>query len=337
LRFEAREKLLVKRREFITLLGGAAVAWPLAARAQQAAMPVIGFLGSGSRESDAIRMNAFRRGLNEAGYVEGRNVAIEYRFADGQHDRLTALAAELVRHHVAVIITGSTPGTLAAKAATTTIPIVFYLAVDPVEVGLVASMNRPGGQLTGVSNLGVMLGPKQLELAHELLPEATNMALLLNPTSPTLAEPQSRDVQAAARTLGLKLHVLHASTDRDLDTIFATLPRLQAGALVIGTDAFFSSRSERLAALTVRHAVPAIHQYRDFVAAGGLMSYGTSLTDAYRQVGIYAAKILQGAKPADLAVQQVVKVELFINLKTARALGLTVPLPLLGRADEVIQ
>jgi putative ABC transport system substrate-binding protein len=282
-------------------------------------------------------MTPFRQGLNESGYVEGQNVAIEYRFAEGQHGRLPALAADLVRHRAAVIITGSTPGALAAKAATTTIPIVFYLAVDPVELGLIASLNRPGGQLTGVTSLGVMLGPKQLELAHELVPGATSMVLLLNPTSPTLAEPQSRDVHAAARTLGLKLHVLHASTDSDLDTVFATLPLLQAGALVIGTDAFFSSRSEQLAALTVRHAVPAIYQYRGFVAAGGLMSYGTSLADAYRQVGIYAAKILQGTNPADLPVQQSTKVELTINMRTAKTLGLTVPISLLGRADEVIE
>ena len=326
----------VRRREFITLLGGATVVWPLAAPAQQT-MPVIGFLGSGSQESDAIRVNSFRRGLSETGFVEGRNVVLEYRFAQGQHDRLPALAAELVRHHAAVIITGSTPGALAAKAASTTTPIVFYLAVDPVEVGLIASLNRPGGQLTGVTSLGVMLGPKQLDLAHELVPGATSMALLLNPSSPTLAEPQSRDVHAAARTLGLKLHVLHASTDRDLDTVFATLPQLQAGALVIGTDAFFSSRSEQLAALTIRHAVPAIYQYRDFVTAGGLMSYGSSLADAYRQVGIYAGKILQGTQPGDLPVQQAVKVEMVINLKTAKALGVTIPLPLLGRADEVIE
>ena len=236
-----------------------------------------------------------------------------------------------------MIITTSTPGALAAKAATREIPIVFYIGVDPVEVGFVASLNRPGGQLTGVTNFGVKLGPKQLELAHELLPTATTMALLVNPTSPTLAEPQSRDMQAAARRLGLKLHVLHASADRDFDTVFATLAQLQAGALIIGTDTFFYSRSEHLAALTMRHGFPAIYQYREFAAAGGLMSYGTTMADAYRQVGIYAGKILQGAKPAELPVQQVVKVELVINLKTAKALGLTVPLMLLGRADEVIE
>ena len=297
----------MKRRELITLLGGATVAWPLAAGAQQAAMPVIGFLGTGSRESDAIRVSSFHQGLSEAGFAEGRNVAIKYRWAEGQHARLPELAAELVRDHVAAIITGSTPGAFAAKAATTTIPIIFYLGTDPVEVGLVASLNRPNGNLTGVTNLGVILGPKQLELMHELVPTATVMALLLNPTSPVLAEPQSRDIQAAARVLGIELHVLHASTDRDFDMVFATLVRLRAAALVIGTDAFFSSRSKQLAELTVRHAIPTIYQYREFVAAGGLMSYGTSLADAYRQVGIYAGKILDGAQPADLPVQQVVK------------------------------
>jgi putative ABC transport system substrate-binding protein len=325
----------MRRRNFIAFLGGATAAWPLAARAQQhPAMPVIGFLGTDSRESDAIRVSSFHQGLREAGFVEGRNVAIEYRWAEGQHARLPELAAELVRDHVAAIITGSTPGALAAKAATRTIPIIFYLGTDPVEVGLVASLNRPNGNLTGVTNLGVILAPKQLELMHELVPTATVMALLLNPTSPILAEPQSRDVQAAARVLGIELHVLHASTDRDFDTVFATLVQLRAAALVIGTDAFFSSRSKQLAELTVR---PTIYQYREFVAAGGLMSYGTSLADAYRQVGIYAGKILDGAQPADLPVQQVVKVDLIINLQTARMLGLTFPLTLLGRADKVIE
>jgi putative ABC transport system substrate-binding protein len=326
----------IGRRELIAVLGGTA-AWPLVARAQQPAMPAIGFLGTGSRESDAIRVSSFHQGLSEAGFAEGRNVAIKYRWAEGQHARLPELAAELVRDHVAAIITGSTPGAFAAKAATRTIPIIFYLGTDPVEVGLVASLNRPNGNLTGVTNLGVILGPKQLELMHELVPTATVMALLLNPTSPVLAEPQSRDIQAAARVLGIELHVLHASTDRDFDTVFATLVRLRAAALVIGTDAFFSSRSKQLAELTVRHAIPTIYQYREFVAAGGLMSYGTSLADAYRQVGIYAGKILDGAQPADLPVQQVVKVDLIINLQTARMLGLTFPLTLLGRADKVIE
>jgi ABC-type uncharacterized transport system substrate-binding protein len=327
----------MRRREFITLFSSVAAAWPLTARAQRRAMPVIGFLGNGSQESDAIRVASFHQGLSQAGFAEDRNVTIEYRWAEGQHARLPELAAELVRDQVAAIITGSTPGAFAAKAATRKIPIIFYMGADPVEVGLVASLSRPSENLTGVTNLGVILAPKQLQLMHELVPKATVVALLLNPTSPILAEPQSRDVQVAARALGIELHVLHASTDFDFDTVFATLVQLRADALVIGTDAFFSSQSKKLAELTVRHAIPTIYQYREFVAAGGLMSYGTSLADAYRQVGIYAGKILNGALPADLPVQQVVKVDLIINLKTAKALGLTFPITLFGRADEVIE
>jgi putative ABC transport system substrate-binding protein len=328
----------MKRREFITLLGGVAAAWPTVARGQQAAMPVIGFLGGTSPEVYADRLRAFRQGLKEAGYVEGRNVETEYVWAEGHNDRLPALATELVRRQVAVIVAaGGTPSALAAKAATATIPIIFGVAVDPVELGLVASLNRPGGNLTGVTNLNVEVGPKRVELLHELLPSATLIAVLVNPTNPTIGEPFVRDLEAAARTLGLKLHVLHASTERDFDTVFATLVQLRAGALVISPDQFLTSRIEQLARLTLRHGVPAISQLRQFTAAGGLASYGSSETEYYRPVGIYTGRILNGEKPADLPVQRSSKVELIINLKTASTLGLTIPLPLLGRADEVIE
>jgi putative tryptophan/tyrosine transport system substrate-binding protein len=325
----------MQRREFITLLGGAAVTWPLAARAQQPVLPVIGFLNSASPAPFARMVTAFRQGLSEAGYVEGRNAAIEFRWAEGQYDRMPAMAAELVRRQVAVII-ANTPGVQAVMAATTTIPVVFAVAGDPVKDGLVASLNRPGGNVTGVTVLGVEVGPKRLELLHELVPKATIVALLVNPTSP-FAETTSRDLQAASRTLGLQLHVLHASTARDIDDAFATLVQLQAGALVIGSDPFFVSRIEKLAELTVRHAVPTIYQYREFAVAGGLMSYGGSLPDSFRTAGIYTGRILKGEKPADLPVQQSTKVELILNLKTAEALGLEVPTALLVRANEVIE
>jgi putative ABC transport system substrate-binding protein len=327
----------MRRRKFMTLLGGAA-AWPLAAQAQQPAMPVIGYIGTGSRESDAFRLPSFHQGLSESGYVEGRNVAIEYRWAEGHNDRLPALASDLVRRQVAVIaVPASTPGALAAKAATGTIPIVFYIGLDPVELGLVASLHRPGGNITGVTGWNVAVGPKRLELLHEVVPTATILALLVNPSSPDLAEGDAREQQAAAKTLGLQLRILHASTDRDLDQVFTTLLELRAGGLVIGTDSFFNTRKEQLAALSLRHRMPSIHQYREYAEAGGLMGYGTETSDLSRQVGVYTGRILKGEKPADMPVQQATKVELTINLKTAKALGLTFPLPLLGRADEVIE
>jgi putative ABC transport system substrate-binding protein len=326
---------MMRRRAFISLLGGAAT-WPLAARAQQPAMPVVGFLHPGSPETAASDVALFRKGLGETGYVEARNVAIEYRWAQGRLHQLPALAADLVGRRMAVIAAISTPSALAAKAATSTIPIIFTTAADPVEAGLVTSLNRPSDNLSGVTTLNLELGPKRLELLRDLIPTATIIALLVNPTNLT-AETQSRDLQAAARNLGLQLHVLHASTERDFDTVFATLVQLRASALIIGTDVLFINRSEQLAALTVRHAVPTITDYREFAAAGGLMSYGGSITDLYRTVGAYIGRILKGEKPADLPVQQFTKVELVINLKTAKALGLTIPLPLLGRADEVIE
>jgi putative ABC transport system substrate-binding protein len=324
----------VKRREFITLIGGA-TAWPLVGRAQQPAIPVVGFLNTKEPAADPHLLAAFPRGLKEAGYVEGQNVTIEYRWAYNQYDRLPALAADLVSHQVTVIAAIGSPSAPAAKATTTTIPIVFIIGFDPVEVGLVTRLARPGGNLTGVTVLGVELGSKRLELLHELVPTANIVAALINPNTPA-AETQSTDLQMAARTLGLKLHVLHASTERDVDTVFANLLQLGAGGLVVGNDPFFTTRSGQLAALALRHAVPAIFQYRQFAAAGGLMSYGGNLADHYR-LTVYTGRILKGEKPADLPVMQSTKVELIINLKTAKALGLEVPPTLLSRADEVIE
>ncbi len=326
----------LKRREFITLAGGAAVSWPLVAHAQQPTMPVIGFLNTRASGDDPHLLAAFRRGLKEADHIEGENFAIEYRFADNQYDRLPALAADLVQRQVALIAANGLAAQM-AKAATATIPIVFTAGFDPVEVGLVASLSRPGGNVTGVTILDVELGAKRLELLHELVPTVTVIAALVNPTDPARAETTSKELQTAAHTLGLQLHVLHASTQRDFDTVFASLVQLRAGGLVIGGEPFFNSRSEQLGELTMRHAVPTVYQLRTFAAAGGLASYGASLTDSYRLAGVYSGRILNGEKPADMPVQQATKVELIINLKTAKAFGLTVPLSLLGRADEVIE
>ena len=325
----------MQRREFITLLGGTAAMWPLAARAQQTAMPVIGFLSSTSPQVYAARLPAFAQGLKEEGYVEGQNVAIEYRWAGDHEDQLPVLAAELVHRQVTVITAGGSSASKAAKAATATIPIVFETASDPVALGLVASLNRQGGNLTGVTNLNVEVGQKRLELLRELLPAATIIAVLVDPSdAPTLTEQFMQNMQAAAPALGMKLDVLHASTDRDLDTVFADL---RADALVIGPFLFFTSRIERLGALSLRHAVPAIFSNRPFVTAGGLISYGGDATETYRLVGIYTGKILKGEKPGDLPVQRATKVELIINLKTAKALGIAIPLALSGRADELIE
>jgi putative tryptophan/tyrosine transport system substrate-binding protein len=328
----------IGRREFIRILGGGAAVWPVVGRAQQPAVPVIGILSAEWPDLFTDRLRAFRDGLSETGHVEGRNLAIEYRWAEGRNDRLPELAADLVRRHVTMIVAaGTTPGALAAKAATPTIPIVFYVGADPIEVGLVTSLSRPGGNVTGVVTLNVEVAAKRLELLHEMVPTATIVALLVNPTNTALAETIKRDLEAASHTLGLELHVLHASSEREIDTAFETLVRLRAGALVIGADALFNSRSNQLAALTLRHAVPAIYQFREFVSAGGLLSYGSTVADTYRPLGVYTGRILNGERPKDLPVQQATRVELIINMKTAKALGVTVPLPLLGRADEVIE
>ena len=330
----------MKRREFILLLGGTAAAWPLAVRAQQPAMPVVGFLNAASPNLFGHVVSAFRLGLNEMGYVEDRNVAIEYRWADSRYDRLPALAADLVRRGVSVIATGSNiNAAMAAKAATMTIPIVFLTGADPVKDGLVTSLNRPGGNLTGVTTLNVEIVPKRLELLRELLPTTTVIAALVNAlNNPAVVETDLRQAQTAAHTLGLQMiHVLQASSERDLDSAFSTLIQRQAGGLVISADTFFSGKSAELAALSFRHAVPTISPYREFVRAGGLMSYGVSITDLYRLVGVYIGQILKGEKPADLPVQQATKMELVINLKTAKAIGLDVPPLMLARADEVIE
>jgi putative ABC transport system substrate-binding protein len=324
----------MNRREVIALCGGAA-ALPIVARAQQPTMPVVGFLNGASPELYADRVAAFRQGLRETGYVEGRNFVIEYRWANGQYDLLPSLVADLVRRHVAAIVTNG-PSVAAAKAATTKIPIVFVIAGNPIERGLVASLNHPGGNLTGVTNLNLEVGPKRLEIMHELLSGPTSIAVLVNPTNPS-AETLSKDLHAAADTLGLQLHDLEAATEADFEAVFVSLGRLRAGGLVIGTDPFFNSETTKLAALSLRYRIPTIFQFREFAAAGGLMSYGGSATSGFRQAGDYTGRILKGDKPGDLPVQQETKAELVINLKTAKALGLDVPQTLLARADEVIE
>jgi len=327
----------MRRREFIGLIAGAAVTWPLVARAQHPVLPVIGFVSSAPREGFEPQVAAFLKGLGEAGYVDGQNVTIEYRWAEGQVDRLPALLADLVHRQVAVIAATTTLAALAAKVATTTIPIVFETGGDPVELGLVASLSRPGGNLTGVTNRYVEIAPKRLELLHELVPTARVIALLVDPTNAALAEANIRDVRAAAGSLGLELHVLNASTEHEFDGAFAKLAQFRAGGLVIGNGAYFVARNGQLAELAVRHAVPAVFETREFVAAGGLMSYGGSFADSYRQAGVYSGRILKGEKPGELPVQLGTKVELYINLKSARALGLNVPNTLIGRADKVIE
>jgi len=327
----------MQRREFIALVSSVAV-WPLETFGQQATMPVIGFLNAGSPEEHALNVTAFRQGLSNGGYIEQQTVLIDYRWAEGQYERVPTMAADLVHRQVSVIVTpDSTLAAIAAKAATTTIPIIFRIGTDPVEVGLVASLSRPGGNLTGVTTLGVGLGPKRLELLRELVPTATSVALLVNPANPTVADATANDLQVAVGSMGLHLHVVRASTTPEVETAFANLAQLRTSGVVIATDAFFNSRSGQLAALALQYRIPAIYQFRQFAAAGGLMSYGGDVPDAYRLVGVYASRILKGEKPAELPVQQSTNVELIINTKTAKVLGLTVPLPLLGRANEVIE
>ena len=326
----------MQRREFITFLGGGVAAWPLATHGQQAAIPVIGFLHGASFEGYKPMVTSFRQGLKEAGYVDGQNVAIEFSWAEGQYDRLPAMAADLVRRQVAVIVAGGTPAAFAAKAATSIIPTVILVGSDPVQLGLVGSLNRPEGNVTGLAVLTVQLEAKKLELLHELLPTATAIALLVNPTN-VLTESETKDVQDAVRSLGLHLHILNASTESQIDAAFGALAELRATALIVSVDTFLNNSRGQIVALAARYAVPAVYGVRDFVNAGGLMSYGTDLVDVYRQQGIYASKILNGARPAELPIQQVTKVALVINLKIAKTLGLTFPTTLLGRADEVIE
>ena len=327
----------MKRRDFIKFVAGSAAVWSFAARAQQPAMPVVGFINAASSESYAPLLAAFLKGLSETGFVDGRNVTIEYRWANGHSDRLPSMMAELVQRQVTVIAATSTPASVAAKAMVTTIPVVFETGGDPVRLGLVPSLSRPGGNITGVSQTNVEMVAKRLELLHQMIPAVGTFALLVNPANPSLAEPTVTEVQAAARGLGLELHVVNASTEADFDVAFARLIQLRAGGLVIGPDPLYVGHSEQLAALATRHAVPAIFENRAFALAGGLASYSGSTAEAYRLAGVYTGRVLKGDKPTDLPVLQATKVELFVNLKTAKALGITVPLPLSGRADELFE
>jgi len=328
----------LKRREFLTLLSSGVAAWPLRALAQQPAIPVIGYLGSATREAWTVRVQAFLQGLREAGFEEGRNIAIEYRWAEDQYDRLPDLAGDLVRRNVAVLVTpGSALAARAAKAATTTIPIVFETGADPVAFGLVQSINRPGGQITGVAALSFQLGPKRLEVLHEALPDANPIGVLVNPAGGDIAEQQVRDMQAAARSIGLDLLILHSSNDRELDSAFSALAEKHVGGLVVVSDPYVNSRVDQIAALALRHSVPTIFQTPQFTTAGGLMSYGGNIVETHRLAGVYTGRILKGENPADLPVIQATKVELVINMKTAKTMGLKLPLTLLGRADEVIE
>ena len=327
----------MQRRNFIKALASSIIAWPLAVHAQPSKMPVVGFLNVESLDRYRSMAAAFRQGLQESGFVEGQNVAIEYRWADGHAERLPALAADLVGKQVTVIASTSTPASLVAKAATTTIPIVFETASDPIQLGLVPNLSRPGGNVTGVTQTNVEVAPKRLEVMHQLLPNAKMLGLLIKPDDPSLAKPQLRDFEAAARSLGIELHVINISTDGELEKAFADLSALHVGGVIISTDPFFTSRPKELASLAARYALPAISKGREFAAAGGLLSYGADTLDAYRLAGVYTGRVLKGAKPADLPVQQATKVELYINLKTAKALGISVPLPMSGRADEVFE
>jgi putative ABC transport system substrate-binding protein len=328
----------MRRREFITLLGGAAATWPLAARAQQSAMPVIGYLGSSSFERSAGRsLVNFKRGLAETGYVEDRNVQIEYRWADDQYDRLPTLAAELVQRRVAVLVAGGTPTALSAKAATTVIPTVFMVASDPVELGLVESLNRPGGNLTGIAYLNAEVAPKRLELLHRFIPAAKSIALLVNPANPVAADAQAQELEAAVRTLGVHLPLVKASNPVEIEEAFSALERDRIEALQIGVDPLFGNHIDQLVALATRHKMPTIYPWREFTAAGGLMNYGASIPDAFYQLGVYTGQILRGAKPGDLPVQRPTKLRLVLNLKAAKAIAAEFPANLLALADEVIE